>query len=264
MALIQTQRGILNISDHRSADCRQIPLILIHGAGGSRLTWPGEIRRMPCANTIAVDLPGHGKSHGTGRTSITDYAQDIVALMDTLYIPRAVLCGHSMGGAIAQTIALEHPDRTAGLVLVNTGAKLRIHPNLLALSQNDIEATASLLNKWAWSGDSAAGHRMAMQAQLNDLSPGVLHNDYLACDAFDVREQLGEINAPTLVIGGGDDHMTPLKFSRLLHENIPHTTLQIIEDGSHFTILENSRQVAAHIKTWLQQHHDLFTQAAKG
>ena len=60
------------------------------------------------------DLPGHGKSAGTGRSDIADYALDMLALLDALEIESALLVGHSMGGAIALWLALEHGDRARG------------------------------------------------------------------------------------------------------------------------------------------------------
>ncbi len=264
MPQIETARTTLNISDHRQPDATSIPTLLIHGAGGSRLVWPGEIRRRPEASTIAIDLPGHGKSPGNGRTSIAEYAADTVALLDALNIPQAVVCGHSMGGAIAQTLALDFSDRVAGVILISTGAKLRVHPDLLQHSQTNIEAAADLLDQWLWASDFAGGHRMAVRAQLLDLAPGTLHNDYTATNAFDIRDRIHEIAVPTLIIGSTDDRMTPLKFSTYLHENIPDSALHTIDGAGHYTILEQPRTIAAHINTWLQQHIQTTNKQSEG
>src|SRR5512139_1972635 len=108
-----------------------VPVLLIHGAGESHLVWPFGLRRLPGTIVYAIDLPGHGKSAGPGRITIADYAEWLVSWLDTRRVPAAVLIGHSMGGAIAQWLALTCPDRTAALVLVATGAKLRVAPQLL-------------------------------------------------------------------------------------------------------------------------------------
>jgi pimeloyl-ACP methyl ester carboxylesterase len=98
------------------------PVLLIHGAGESHLVWPIGLRRLPGTIVYALDLPGHGKSRGTGRSTIADYADWLGSFLAALLVPAAVCIGHSMGGAIAQQLALTHPDRTAALVLVATGA----------------------------------------------------------------------------------------------------------------------------------------------
>ena len=104
------------------------PLVLVHGAGGSRLDWAPELRRLPDARVIALDLPGHGKSTAPGRNTLDAYARDVAALLDALALDRAVIVGHSMGGGVAQLLALDWPERIAGLVLLGTGASCRSIP----------------------------------------------------------------------------------------------------------------------------------------
>ena len=89
-----------------------VPVILIHGAGGTHLHWPAQIRRLPGHNVYALDLPGHGKSEGRGNQTIESYCHSIIQWMDDIHIFRSVIVGHSMGGAIALTMALQYPERT--------------------------------------------------------------------------------------------------------------------------------------------------------
>ena len=83
------------------------PIFLVHGAGGSYLSWPPGIRRLPGERVLTIDLPGHGKSNGLGRNSISEFSKSLVALMDDLKIERAVVVGHSMGGGIVLQTALQ-------------------------------------------------------------------------------------------------------------------------------------------------------------
>ncbi len=85
-------------------------LVLIHGAGGTHLHWPAELRMLDSTAVYALDLPAHGKSAPPGRTSIEEYADDIAAFVEALGLEHVVLVGHSMGGAIAQTIGLRKPS----------------------------------------------------------------------------------------------------------------------------------------------------------
>src|SRR5215207_1559403 len=175
MALIQTSTTLIWIADGRTQPDQPV-LVLMHGAGGSRLQWPGALRRLPGVGVIAIDLPGHGKSPAPSRDSIPAYAADMVALLDALNLERAVFGGHSMGGGIALWLAIEYPQRVAGLVLVGTGAKLAVHPDLLRDSRDNPEQAARTMVEWMWSDDTPAELRQKHYDSLVSLPPGVLFN----------------------------------------------------------------------------------------
>lgn len=228
-------------------------LILIHGAGGSHLHWPAALRRLPGATVYAVDLPGHGRSEGPGRERIEDYAADVLRFMDAVGIARGVLVGHSMGGAIAQMTALLSPERVAGLVLVGTGARLRVAPVLLDGILRDARAAIALITEWAWGPEAdptmvARGRRM--MARVNSQ---VVWGDFTACDRFDIRERVGEITAPTLVITGAEDRMTPPKFGQWLAERIPGARFVLVEGAGHMVMLEKPDQVASAVQEFVAQ-----------
>lgn len=247
MPLIETKTGTVYYSG--TPDLTHTPLILIHGAGGSRLDWPGELRHMD--NGIALDLPGHGKSGGTGRQTIDDYAADVIALMDALDIEKAVIIGHSMGGGIGQRLALDYTERVQGLVLIGTGAKLRVHPDILAKVLDDQAGVANLLKDWIWGKAMPQPMRDLAYEKLMEVPAQVMYGDYVACDAFDVRDRLHTITTPTLVIGGTQDAMAPHKFSVYLHENIPNAQLITVDSG-HMIPLEAPEAVTSAIQTWLK------------
>jgi pimeloyl-ACP methyl ester carboxylesterase len=180
-------------------------LILIHGAGGSHLHWPAALRRMPGATVYAVDLPGHGRSEGPGREHIEDYVADIVRFMDAVGVSRGVLVGHSMGGAIAQMTALMAPERVAGLVLVGTGARLRVAPALLDGILQDARGALALITEWAWGPEADPAMVARGRQMMARVNPRVVWGDFAACDRFDIRERVGEITAPALVITGSED-----------------------------------------------------------
>ncbi|MCU0466286.1 MAG: alpha/beta hydrolase, partial [Anaerolineae bacterium] len=96
-------------------------------------------------SALAVDLNGHGRSSGEGHLTLADHAADLVALLDALDIEQIALVGHSMGGGIALTLALAYPERVARLVLVSTGARLKVHPDLLGSIESDPSAVADRL-----------------------------------------------------------------------------------------------------------------------
>lgn len=238
-------------AQHRPRSTNAIDLVLIHGAGGNHLHWGGAVRTLPAARVYALDLPGHGRSTGGGRTTVAQYASAVIEFLDVLGIDQAVLAGHSMGGAIAQTAALEFPDRVQGLVLVGTGSRLRVLPSILEGTLADYAATVELICRYAYSDSAPADLVRAGQEQMLRVPAQVVHDDFAACNAFEVTDRLGDIRCPTLVLCGTEDRLTPPKYSTFLAEHIPGAQLVLIEGAGHMVMIEKERQVAEAIASWL-------------
>ncbi|MCB9450172.1 MAG: alpha/beta hydrolase [Anaerolineaceae bacterium] len=257
MPQIETTQGSIWYADHRDPTAHRPVTVMIHGAGGTHLDWPAELRRLPEANAIIPDLPGHGKSPGSGHQSVAAYTASITALLDALHIQQAVIAGHSMGGAIAQTLALTQPDRVLGLILVGTGAKLGVHPDILNGVLTEMSRTMGLLMRGYW-GETPQNEQLfrLSQQRLLEFNPTVLFNDYSACNAFDIRDRIAEIQKPTLIIGGTNDNMTPLKFSQYLHDHIAGSELAVVETGAHMMMLEQPQFVADSVQKWLTNLHE--------
>jgi pimeloyl-ACP methyl ester carboxylesterase len=232
---------------------RAFPLVLIHGAGGSRLNWPPELRRLERATVYTLDLPGHGRSSGKSRDTIEEYAADVAAFLDAVGIKRAVLVGHSMGGAIALTMALDFPERVAGLVLVATGARLRVVPAILKQIPIDFEAALDATTRYAW-GPGVSSELVELgRESLREAGADVLLNDLRACDRFDVMERLGEIDAPTLVVSGSADRLAPVKYARHLAERIAGAQIAVLEGAGHMVMLERRAKVADAVARFLDR-----------
>jgi pimeloyl-ACP methyl ester carboxylesterase len=222
------------------------PLVLIHGAGGSSLHWPPEIRRLPGVSSLAIDLPGHGESTGEEKGNIESYSDAVLHFLDQLEINQVFLAGHSMGSAIAMRMSLDHADRVRGLILVGAGAKLRVHPQLLEDCRREETYPKVVSRLLAWSFSPATDQNLVGSAgkRMQEFPPSVLLADFNACDAFDVREQVAEISQPTLIICGEDDQMTPVRFSQYLAEKIVGSRLEVIPSAGHMVMLEKPRTVA--------------------
>lgn len=253
MSLITTSRAPIWIADGRTPDSDQPVVVLIHGAAGTRLDWSAELRRLPKAGVIAIDLPGHGKSPLPGRTSVAEYAADIVALLDALSLPQAIFVGHSMGGAIAQTLALDYAERVQGIALIATGAKIPIHPDILNYAVSDQPRVAQMITEWSWVSGADTASLQNSTASILQIPPEVMHGDFVACAGFDARPRLSEIHVPTLVIGAAHDQMLPPKFSQFLHDNIAGSTLIMVENAGHKLILEQPKIVADAVQNWVDQ-----------
>ncbi len=226
-------------------------LVLVHGAGGSHLDWPAELRRLAGVRVLALDLPGHGRSGGSGRTSISAYRATVSAFLEALDLAHVILAGHSMGGAIAQDMALHAPAPLAGLVLIATGARLRVTPEIREGLVTNRERTLDFIISHEY-GPGASQQLLRLgRSRLAETQPDVLQGDYAACHAFDVTSDLERIRLPVLVIGGSADQMTPPKYAAYLAEHIPGARLRLIEGGGHMVALEHPTAVAQAIADFI-------------
>ena len=240
---------------HLEEEYLRPPVVLIHGAGGNFLHWPPEVRRLPGQRIFSPDLPGHGKSAGVGRQSIEDYVQCILDFLDALRIHKAIIVGHSMGAAIALTLALNYPRRMLALGLVGAGAKLKVSPDLLQNSSSEATLSFALqaIADMAFSpGIEPHLKQLAMQRMAATRST-VLHGDFLACNQFDVMEKVGKIRTPTLVVCGADDRMTPPRYSEYLAANIKNAHQVIIPDAGHMVMIEKPAAVASALSSFIKE-----------
>jgi pimeloyl-ACP methyl ester carboxylesterase len=176
-----------------------------------------------------------------------------MAWVDALELETCVFAGHSMGGAIAQILALDHSEVVAGLILVGTGGRLRVHPDILAMSASSAGYAQAIETILTWSYSKTADSRLVELAgeRMAQVESHVVHADYLACDRFDILPRLSEITCPTLVICGSDDQLTPIKYSQHLVDHIPGASLVIIEDAGHMVMLEQPDVVTSAILNYL-------------
>lgn len=225
------------------------PLVFIHGAGGSSLHWPPQLRRLPNLEIYALDLPGHGESPGPSTETIDGKVEAVLRWKKAVGLGPCVFAGHSMGGAISLSLALDHASEVAGLVLVGTGGRLRVHPDILALTNTDetYAQAVSIIMSWAFS--ETADERLVALAgkRMLEVPHDVVHADFVACDHFDVLLRLAQVQVPALVICGSEDRLTPQKYSQHLVDNIPQATLVVIEGAGHMVMLEQPESVAAPI-----------------
>ncbi len=253
MPSIETPSGLLYYTAQNVENSPYPPLILVHGAGDDHRTWPSELCCLPAANIYCLDLPAHGQSDGAAQNTIFGYAESVAQFGVALALPPAIIVGHSMGGAIAQALALEFAERVIGLVLIGTGPQLKVNAKILDAAINDLDALAKLITRWQWGPLASDDMREASAEQLRSGDRHVLYSDYVACNAFDVVGQLGQIGVPTLIIGGTSDKMTPLALSQALAADIPQAILVIIDEGGHKMMLEQPTAVAQAVLVWLKE-----------
>lgn len=237
----------------QGGDLDSLPMVLLHGAGGSHLYWPPEIRRLIGMRVFSPDLPGHGKSGHRGQQSITAYAKLVSEWLEGLEISRAYFIGHSMGSAIALTLAANYSHQVAGLGLIGAGARMRVRRDILEDCANPTTFHKAVDSLITGAFSQQASPRLVELAtkRMLETRPSVLHGDLLACHEFDLTERLGEILAPTQVVCGSDDLLTPLRSSQFLSGAIPVATLKVIPDAGHMVMLEKPIETASVLQDFL-------------
>ena len=229
------------------------PVILIHGAGGHHLYWPPQIRRLHNQRVFAIDLPGHGKTEGIGHQVINDYVGEVIEFIKALKLNAAILVGHSMGSAIALTAAVRFPKRVLALGLLGSGARLRVSPSILQSASDParIAEAIRLVTDLSFSQQAPARLKELAAQRMTEIRPAVLYGDFMACDAFNISDQLSKISVPTLVLCGMEDKMTPLKDSEYLRNHIADAWLEIVSDAGHMAMLERPDAVAEILANFL-------------
>lgn len=228
-----------------------VPTVLIHGLGTDRRIWlyqvPEFCGRVP---TLLVDLRGHGRSSApAGEWTVADMARDVVRLLRQLGAEKANLVGLSLGGMVAQQFALDYPYATAKLVLVDTiagpppGGDQALREALAFIEAQPMRAIAESRITAALTDavDPALRRYLIEQVALNDKEAYV--RAARAAFAFDVRDRLGEIAAPTLVLVGEQDRTFPMAWMEELASGIRGARLVRLPGAAHLSNLERPREL---------------------
>lgn len=238
---------------HEGGSALNPSLVLIHGAGGDHLSWPPEIRRLPGFRVFTLDLPGHGKTEKPGLQSAWDYARQVAEFSAAVGLARAVYVGHDMGGAIALALALDFPNRAAGIGLIAAGPRLPIASSILenVSTQSTFPQAVEAFHALTLGPQTPAALSETTFARLAAARQTLLYGDLLACDQFDATGRLEAVGAPTLVVCGTDDKLTPVRFSETLASRIPGAALQTIDGAGHMVMLEQPRRLAKLLSVFL-------------
>lgn len=230
-------------------------LILIHGAGGDHLSWPTQLRRLSGYRVYTPDLPGHGKSSGHGLQRIPAYGESVLKWIRALGLPRVILAGHSMGGAIALWLAINHPELLHGLVLISSGATLPVNLSLIEELATQVGFPTAVDNIMHWSFSSRIEPALVenVKKHMLKLRPSVVAGDFRACDRFDLSERLDQVAVPAKILVGDEDKMTPLRFSEELAEGIQDAELEVIQGAGHMLPLEQPDRVAKTVRKFMDE-----------
>lgn len=229
-----------------------LPIILIHGAGGTSYSWPPQLRRLTAHTVLAPDLPSHGKSAPFEISTLDEVATILLDWLNSLGIQQFSVCGHSMGGAIGLLLALIAPQRVRRLILIGSAARLAVNPTLLELSSqaSTLPQAVELLIKWSFAPHTPQKLQELTAKKLLENHPQTLFQDLSACNQFDLTASLDHIQQPTLILTGEHDRMTPPQSAQFLAECIPNAQLEIIPNAGHMVVLEQPHYLAQLIRAF--------------
>ncbi|MEI6185567.1 MAG: alpha/beta hydrolase [Dehalococcoidia bacterium] len=226
-------------------------LVFIHGSGARGDVWMLQKRHFTDADT--PDLPGH--PHGEICTSIEAYSDWLHGYFQKKEYTDVVLAGHSLGGGIALMHAVRYPKDLKGIIMIGSGARLRVLPLILEA----IEAKLGDTHGWITElveplyGTVEEKTRRAIMPGLAEVGPAAQLNDFRCCDKFDFMGRVNEVKLPVLCIVGDQDNMTPPKYSQYLAGKMPDCRVSIIEGGTHLAFLEKPAEVNRAIESFLKQ-----------
>jgi pimeloyl-ACP methyl ester carboxylesterase len=169
-----------------------------------------------------------------------------------------VLVGHSMGGATALRLALDHPDFPRAIVLAGSGAKLRMRPAMIEAARQRAEAAqpGRVVERLVSLDEAVSPHanpdvRAWLGQRFGQSTGQAVYADFLATNGFDVMDRVEEIRVPTLIIAGEDDLWTPPKFQHFLAERIPGARLVLLPQTGHYPFVEQPDRFNAELDRFL-------------
>ena len=231
-------------------------LVMSNSLGTSLRMWDNQVPALQDHfRLLRYDHRGHGSSSvSSGPYSVADLGQDVVALLDQLGIERFSFCGLSLGGMVGMWLASEVPDRIGRLVLCCTSARLGPPENWSARAatvRTDGMGAISeaALERWFTQGFRARSTDTLEWAEKMLLATPA--EGYAGCCEairdMDLRDRLGAIQAPTLVIAGADDEAITLDHAELIHSSITDSHLVVVEEAAHLANVEQPESVTRSI-----------------
>ncbi len=238
------------------------PVMLIHGVGADASSW--DQIAAPLSDSFRVlrlDLRGHGRSgHIDSDLTLADFVRDVIDVLDDAGVAKAHIVGFSLGGMIAQALALQHPDQADRLVLLSAVAgrteqeRERVRQRLEILRTEGIAAiTGAAQERW-FTPEFIARHPeqvAARMAQLRQNHAPSYRAAYTVFSLSDLGDRLHGIPHRTLVATGEHDQGSNNRMARFMHEQIKGSTLHILPGLRHSVLVEAPDSVTVLLREFL-------------
>jgi pimeloyl-ACP methyl ester carboxylesterase len=236
--------GIGYLTGEWLMDPEKSTLVFIHGAGGHGYFWQAQMEALSDrANLVALDLPGHGRSDGSGKESIAEYARAVSEFLADIGAPNPVPCGFSLGGAIAQQLLMDFPQLYSAGILIGTGVRMEVGPIIFEAIEKDFSEFVDMLGKLAASRKTDPEKIRFFKDELSKSNPQVVSGDFRACDRFAAGAGLASIEVPVLIITAEDDILTPANLGDVLENKIQNTQRAHIMDAGHLMAIEKPEEI---------------------
>ena len=235
-------------SIHHIASGRGPYVTLIHGVGANLQSWDEVARRLePHFTMVRLDLRGHGQSGRIADCTLDDLAADVRRVWDARGIHKSHLAGFSLGGLIAQSLALTDAQRIDRLAILSAVAgrtadeRAKVVGRLKLLRDGGIAAmTAAAEERW-FTPEFRARHPERVQQRMAELlanDPTSYAAAYTVFATSDLGDRLGDIRHPTLVATGENDVGSNTRMARMMHERIKGSRLEILPRLRHSVLVE--------------------------
>ncbi|MCL2103147.1 MAG: alpha/beta hydrolase [Syntrophorhabdaceae bacterium] len=227
-------------------------ILFLHGVGGSHYMFRDQWARLKgTARLIIPDLPGHARSGGTPLETISQAVGWLADFVKELGLKKFILAGHSMGGAIAIEAALKEMPGIEALIIISSGAKLKVDPEIVqGITERFNDFAPEFVDRMLSSETSADLREDVLQGFLSTRLETHLA-DFRMCNGFDRMDRIGVIRLPTLIINGTEDGLIPQKYGEYLATNIPGAVLKIMHGTGHLPVLERPVELGAVITAFL-------------
>lgn len=229
--------------------------LYVHGSGATHRVWGRQyVATGPTHPAVALDLSGHGDSDNidadAGPDTLDAYAADVVAV--AAETGAEVLIGNSLGGAVAQWVALETDWTPDVMVLVGTGPQLPVFEGLREWLADDFDRATEFLHGRDRLFHSTDHEALAhSREQMAAVGQAVTRRDFETCHGFDVSDRLAEIDIPVLAVCGEHDKLTPRAYHETLASELPDGTVSFVPDAAHLAMIEQSETFNDIVQTFL-------------
>lgn len=239
-------------------------VLLLHGLGATGDSWQLQVPPLIEAGyrPIAPDARGFGKSsYPGGSYAIQEAVNDMAALLEHLKIEKAHIIGISMGGVLAQQLALDHPSCVRKLILINTFARLRpdslqlwltLLIRVIMLHTVGIKKQARWVAKRLFPNPKDAELRAIFEAQVAQSNPNGYRAAIRALAGFDSTTRLSKIHIPTLIVTGRSDNVVSSHLQQVLVDQIPDAQQKIIANAGHALIITHTDEFNQVMMEWLK------------
>ncbi|HVF38060.1 MAG TPA: alpha/beta fold hydrolase [Sphingomicrobium sp.] len=257
MASIMTARGRIGFVE--TGGSGPTPIVFLHGVGSDKGIWAPQLAHFgKTRRAVAFDYPGYGESEFVECATRDDFAASVLAAMDALNITKSHVCGLSLGGVVALATHAAAPERCASLIIADSFA---VHPEGQAIHDRSVAASQSTSMRAL--AEARAGVLLGSQASnelrqevidtMAAIDPAAYRLGAAAVWLADQRDRAKAIDAPTLILVGREDSITPPSLSEDLAQIVPGSRLERIAGAGHLANAEQPEAFNSTIESFLSE-----------